>query len=184
MDECAAARTAAVTYTNRANAQLKLAPAHALGALADCERAMSLSPSYAKAAHWKKQALAALGKAPSDRRDDIDHAEWSVATAMQRNAPLVTGDNSDAPSVRNVRFADAAPSATAASVSAKFEEIRCECIWRALSDRQHGWGGWLQCSTCRAPGDPWRRGRRRQRGPSCSSTSRTCPCSASISGTR
>lgn len=92
VDEVSSPLTAAVIYTNRANAQLQLGRAHAAGALADCERAASLSPGYGKALYWKAKAQEALCPAAAEHVHSLNPAAWSLHSALKRQAVRLVGE--------------------------------------------------------------------------------------------
>lgn len=92
MNERHDARTAAVLYTNRANSQLKLGRRHARSALADCERAVSLSPGYNKATHWKVKAQKAVDDTSADVVRDEEYAAWSLESALEKQGPLLLSE--------------------------------------------------------------------------------------------
>ena len=85
-------KLAAVVYSNRANALLRIGLKHAAGALADSNRAISLEPGYAKARHWQCKALQAIKIESSDSPAPVCASNLKGLLAQQ--APLLKGARS------------------------------------------------------------------------------------------
>jgi hypothetical protein len=87
LDEDKQKSEAAVIFSNRANAQLRLGSSRAAGAVEDCTRALVIDPHYAKAQNWLRRAALSI---PPD--SDLTSKSFdSLQHTLRVRAPRLTG---------------------------------------------------------------------------------------------
>lgn len=86
LDEDKQKSEAAVIFSNRANAQLRLGSSRAAGAVEDCTRALVIDPHYAKAQNWLRRAALSI---PPD--SDLTSKSFdSLQHTLRVRAPRLT----------------------------------------------------------------------------------------------